>query len=1818
MKLFRRRYLKILSLFLAINILYSVFFPTIAFALTGGPSQPEVQGFAPIGTSDMVDIFTGDYSYNIPLLDVGGYPINISYASGQTMDQEASWVGLGWSLNPGVINRSVRGVPDDFKGDKITRNFNMKEQFGYGINLGVGVEILGLDKNLIGLDLSASLGLGYNNYDGYSFEFGINPSINASTSSKSKMTLSLGLSANSATGVGITPALSFSDKKDKNKKSDSFNASIGLPYNSREGVKALSISASYTKNVEKTNTRTKKDGSTVTKSKSSKEKMSIGKTFSFATPTYMHRTDMASMNTNISFGATLGTEIFGLHGNISLGGYLSKQFQYETTKETNSFGYLYEHLADRASLVDYNREKDGAYTPNQPSLPVTNHTFDVFSVSAQGIGGLYRPCRNDIGIVYDPSFENIGNGSVDVSGIEIGAGNGAHGGANVLVSISSSKSGKWAEDNRTNFGFANNSTGLSEAVYFKQAGERIADKENSLYESIGENKAVRIKVSASQVKEGRAENVLEGEGVTTIPTPNYKRTKRAGRNQEISILSASEASMFGLEHQIENFPQNSYSLSGSGDLTTSTKIDRVGSYRKSHHISQISALRPDGTRYVFGIPAYNVTQKEQTFAIGSGSSIDHSIAMVDYNTSFNNLVDNENGSDHYFDQTITPAYAHSYLLTSVLSADYVDVDGNGPSINDLGSYTKINYSLTNNNYKWRVPFGEQTANYSEGLKLWDNNSELSDDKANFLYGEKEIWFTHSIETKTHVAIFYTSPRSDGNGVAGIDGGFLSSDVADKSMQKLDKIELYTRQELMTNSSNPTPIKTVHFEYDYSLCPDIDNNINGEGKLTLRKIYFTYQGSNKGKFNAYEFTYTNNASYNAKGYDRWGNYKYNAAADNSTALSPAEYPYVEQDKVTADLNASKWSLSTINMPSGGKIVIDYESDDYAYVQDKNAMQMFKVKGAGSSSDYVANNTLYSSGSHSPNQYLYFELQEPLNSENFEYDDNNELVQKLNQYISQRYFKNIEHLYFKFLLDIGHNNASEFVPGYVKPEQVGVCTNNVTGGIYTHGYLKLQSVGVEHDEEGDAVNPISKAGWGFLRKYHPRVAYGRSDGPAEGSALKEILKEIAAAFKGIGQMFTGINGSMQNRNLCREFAIDKSWIRLYNPTGFKYGGGSRVKQVRISDEWDRLAGTLNARATYGQEYDYTITEADEYGNLRTISSGVASYEPILGNDENPFRQPIFITEDKLLAPSEHSYVEEPFGESFFPSASVGYRKVTVKNIIPEDEKGSGKVVHDYYTAKDFPTITSRTSTKNIRTKPTNVGSLLDLHNIDYMVASQGFVVELNDMHGKEKGQSVYQEGKDEPISTVYYKYKQATHSGSTETNVLSNNADVLFKEDATTGKITSTRTLGVDYDVIADMRQSQTSTYAAGLNGNLDAFLAAIFPMIIPTIFPTLSDEQTSYRSATVTKVINRYSLLEETIATDLGSSVSTSNLLYDGETGEVLLTKTVNQFEDTVYSFTYPAHWGYDQMGLAYKNVGYTTSASQFASISNYKTYYSEGDELALISPTGGNIGWVTNVSTSGITVIDRNGSTISPTDYLIIKVIRSGRRNMQTAPIGNITCMSNPITKIGSEKYLTFADFENILDASAVVYDDNVKLYCADGYIPNSGTYNPYIKGEKGNWRPNMSYVYLTERTQTDERNNTNVRKDGIYSRFSPFWMPSTIAGNDFTINDNNWQFTSEITNRSPYGFELENRDALGRYSAALYGYQNTLPTAVANNAKYKEIAFDGFEDYGVGVNADEHFNFKNEANATLTTEESHSGRRSIEVSKNDPVEIVKVIDACD
>ncbi len=1856
------KFKRILCFYLAITLVFEVAFPTAAMALTAGPTQPEMQGFTPIGTSDMVDVFSGDFKYNIPLMDVGGYPLNLSYAAGQSMDAEASWVGLGWSLVPGTINRNMRGLPDDFKGDQVDRSLNMKPNKTWGVNVGGNVELAEFP-----LSLSLGFGFTYNNYNGAGFSMNLNPAITAGEPAKNSMTFGLGLSASSESGVGIQPTVSF-DSRTKGATDGTYNAynvKVGLSYNSRQGLQQMTISASKEKgnvksttysngadNKEGTADDVKKDHYNSTSANGAKA------TISFASPSYVPASGRNYINLNFGLTGKVGGAVFfgDLSGYIT--GSFSGQYLLDKNISRSAYGYMYSEKSNSNDMMDFNREKDGAISPVTPNLPLSNATYDVYSVTGQGIGGMYRPFRGDVSLVHDPSSGGISGGvGVDVD-VDINVGNAVKGGVNVSVNGSYSTNEQWTSGNQF-YAVQSGSPALAnpdyEPYYFKQAGETAVETDPAYFNALGGFDPVRVRLGSIL---GTPRAVFENYAGAELGAAGGKiyRTKRARRNEVITPLTADKAASAAYIKTIEDYAANNFEYGQSGEYQNRLKpyqnISR--SFYPAHHISEITALRSDGARYVYGIPAYNNKQIESTFNVGSVIP-NRNTGLVGYDSGSQDNSGNSSGTDNYFEKVTTPRYAHGYLLTEVLSADYVDLTGNGPTDDDLGTYTKINYSRTYSNYKWRVPYEAGMATYSEGLL-----SDKGDNKGNYIYGEKEIWYVHSIETKTHVAEFNISTRKDAYGVIGDAGG-----RGQEKSYKLDKIVLYAKQDKLIEAADNThqykaePVKTVNFEYDYSLCPNVPNNesysagadesvyrTNNSGKLTLKKLYFTYGTSKQGKLSPYTFIYADkdhdgamdnnlNPAYNMKAYDRWSTYMPIPAGSifditqssgqlntGITVPNNAEFPYTDQTKnsgnYVADTYAWAWNLTNVQLPSGGQINVDFESDDYAYVQNRKAMQMFRIMGAGRSTAFSANNLLFD-GNGTINK-LYFEVDR-------DYNDKNEFRRR---FLNDENGNFISNMYFKFLMKIKRTDHSlppdrqelyEYVPGYadLDPNDFGMCTNNPSGKFYA--YVSVSNVSIQDKYAGSMVNPISQAGWNYSKIYTPRLAYAQAD-MDDGSGFKQMLLSMVSAFKAIEDFIDGINASLRDNGVCQIFETGRSFIRLYNPVQMKKGGGYRVKKIRLIDNWKSMitpdAGANNnyTDAEYGQVYDYTTT--DMYGNA--ISSGVASYEPGIGGDENPFRQPVYFEKKNLLIADDIHFQEEPFGESVFPSPGVGYSKITVKNLQYDNVKrtATGKVVHEFYTAKDFPVITTRTGIDPKRFNPSVIMSMLKLGSRDYFSASQGFAIELNDMHGKQKAQWVYKEGDPQPMSGVEYKYKQKA-PGRLDNEVLTLEKNGLL----------SNRQVGVDYDMSVDMRQSTTESHGFSTSGNGELSIFGIIPVPMAMVLMAVAGEYVECNTSSVTKVINRYGLLEKTIAYDQGASIATENKLFDAETGAVLATKTENQFHDNQYSLNFPSHWRYETMGGAYKNVGLTLTGGQLSQ-ANYNAYLYPGDELLVNNSIKL---WVISVSPLKLQKITGEPylSSISS-----LTVIRSARRNQQGVSIGSIVCENQPWASSG----LNFNNLR-VISASAVELTDKTKLFCEcfptsviNTVNPNNNNApismiieaNPYVSGKLGTWRPYKSYTYLTDRTQDKVNDNLSTRTDGIYTSFSPFYTPSGGTLDkplDWQMNKSGWTSVSEVSIYNTHGNELENKDALNRYSSALFGYGNSLPIGVASLAKYNQVAFDGFEDYDFPACQDDHLGFRPGNNANVKQansqwqKESHTGKRSIKLEKRTTKEITKVLQEC-
>ncbi len=1765
------RKVKVISSSLLLVFVFQLLAPTAAYALTGGPTQPEMSGFQAIEDTNMVDLFSGDFNYNIPLLDIDGYPINMTYNSSVTMDQEASWVGLGWSLNPGAVNRSMRGVPDDFNGkEQAVKDYNIRPNKTVGITASAALgEIVGVP---VFVNLGAHVGVFDNNYNGMGYELGIDAGLSSSSMMKGPLTadLGVGLSYNSQEGIEVTPhgglAIKMSIRDSKSNNSYGMQAGIGASatISSRTGLKAYTLSPSVsllTPSVK----RSRLTGE-YSPSVNSTSLFSRNATIPIGTQlSYTPQVDLPFISSSNAYDAGVGVELYWANAKFALKGYVTEQKLKQSSISSPMVGYAYAEKAEGkpTAIQDFNREKDGVFTTTTPGLAIANLTYDIYSVSGQGIGGVYRPHRSDVGIVSDPQVRSESVG--DNIGVEAGLGNIMKLGGNVGSSSSYNESRKWAKTNYVlsalNF-VPGSGTGSYEPCFFKQAGEFTVD-DDPFYAALGNEHAVRIKIDSN----GTAYNQLEGETNRVIGT--MVKSSRSSKVQPLQMVTAGQAQKFGLTKQLTSY---SWDYGNQGKYSLSS-FSRLGGHRNSHHFSEVNVYRTDGARFVYGIPAYNTLQKEVTFNVNTQSKGGY----TGYSAGNDNSVYNENGLDHYYSCNMIPAYSHSYLLTEVVSSDYVDRSGNGVSDDDLGTYTKFNYEQKYTKaypYKWRTPYEKDVAQVSPGC-LSDNE----DDKANYIYGEKEIWYLHSIVTKNYVAEFYTSERYDAYGVVDENGG---KNVG-APLFKLDSIKLYSKLDRLNNKGAAVAVKSVFFEYDYSLCPGVPSNshavgagtmVNQGGKLTLKKIYFTYQNSERGQLNPYEFAYADpnhdfvidaayNPAYSKDAYNRWGYYGL-----QSNGLANYNFPYVEQDAGLANQYAGAWLLNTIKLPSGGIVKVDFESDDYAYVQNKRAAQMFLVKGVNNTPVFSSSNVLYNGTSI--NNTIFFDVPSGLSLPEFR----------------EKYIPGESEIYYKFLVNLtGKTGDDEYISGYAKVINSGLSGNK--------GWVELDPTRMG-DGRDEKVNTISKNAWQMTRLSLSKKIFPGSRN--QGSGV-DALERILGFIKEVSVMIGGYNRTLRNWGYGRKFAIGQSWIRLNNPDYHKKGGGARVRQIKMNDSWADFGATAGQNFEYGTVYEYERYDADL---KRNISSGVAEWEPLTGGEENPHKLPNAYSESFKAAPDNQFFQEYPYGESLYPNGSVGYAQVTVTDYNTKygNYSKTGKTTNEFYTAKDFPILTDRTSVENIDQHPNFIMKLLDRNIENYRTVSQGYVIEFNNMHGVQKAISTYKHNQTEPATKEEYIYKL---TGSDPNKNLDNQVLTVGKDG-----VVRKSTIGYSMDVTCDMREQESYFSSQTYLGNLDISLFPFppIPIPIPTVIPFPCSEKTAFYSSVITKAIMRYGVLEKVVKTDLSSQITTENLLYDYETGKVVLTKTENEFKDAVYNFTYPAYWAYSGMGLVYKNLGivlpnFTVSSTGAASSSQF---LSEGD---VIARSNGQLVWVDKMPNGKLKLIDEMGNVASGS-YSKATIIKSGCKNVVEATVGELLMKTNPI--VGNSLVFT-----NLIDAKAMEYGSDWPEFC-ECVVDINGSSNPFLNGKKGIWKLKRSYAYLVDRKYEFKNNSYHIREDGTFQGFTSFWTNN--GGGDWKRNDANWTFAQEVTIVNPFGQELENRDALNNYSSATYGYNSTLPKAVANNSRYKELGFDSFEDYDNSICATKHFSFEGFLQ-NITSNQQHTGKYSIAVGPKQKVYMKKRL-SCD
>ncbi len=1772
------RFSKWMSRVLTLALLFNnLLLPTQSFGLTGGPSQDEFSGFEPAGSTEMVNLFSGDFTYNIPLLDVDGYPVNIAFHSNPGIEEEAGWVGLGWTLNSGAINRGVRGLPDDFKQEQINREVSFLDHKAWGVSLGGGFEFSGYG------GFSAGAGVVYSNYKGWGYEYCAEPTMALSAANTDGcaggFSAGLGLRVSSQDGATFNAHGGISGEYQRGKEATvaaGLGINIGTASNSRTGRDSWSLGVSGK-----------------LKFLDDRQPMaSIHKSFTGVTPlsstAFSPRLDFDRVSNLYSYDIKGGAASCALFTYGSIRGFFSNSKLASNTLSYDGYGYMYEHESVahprrfEKVMLDYSRDKDGSFYAETPNAPVTSNTFDMFRVTGQGLSGAFHASRNDIAVVYDPRVRYQST-STAVGG-ELGVGTGLNIGLNVNDVNASSESGFWKEEdyNQLNpyIGFKGDealstsaNVDKTDECYFRFSGEKVFDNTN-FNAQIGNDRAVRPVLEAVGKKKYRTTSELEygtaNKVTTLLSAAATSKTERNKRENLVSYLTVTDAASFGLDKDIANYSINT-SGAASYPATPASTITRLANAgTKAHHISEISVLQTNGSRYVYGIPVYNRLQREVVFATAQTPLPNTNEGLVSYGFENTLAGSRVNTVNEYYEKNEVPEYAHSFLITAVLSPDYVDRNNDGVTDDDLGSFTKFKYSKLTGTYNWRMPADAgNTAYYAQGMY-----SDVKDQKGSYTYGQKDIWYARSIESKNYFAEFILDDRLDGLQVNGDNGGINAT----PALKKLKQIKLYAKPKY--DQDPPTLIKTVNFEYDYALCPNTPNSsASGKGKLTLKKIWFTEGNSSKGIANPYVFFYadpshlghpvTNNvtavdANYNAGyGYglmDRWGQYKSPATNPGTDIVSNilvgnTEYPYTLQINNTnvADVNllnnknANQWNLNTIYTPSGSKICVDFEADQYAYVNDKPAAQFYEIMGFSSSSAGPFSSVLHdgSIGANTitGNNYIRIKLTGDPGVAGLVAATNKE------QYFKDYYLNGEGKIYFRCYVKLNKNdNASyEYISGYADVDNVA-SPIQVAG---TEVVVKLKGVQLndKKTENSSEFSPVAKAALQIGRLQVPKVIYPGSE-PA-GSNVNKITT-LGASMGDIRAMYKGVNKYLAQHEFCKSVYgssnYPRNFVRLYNAAGKKFGGGSRVKQITMNDSWGGMTSSSEASADYGQVFDYTVQEGD-----RTISSGVASYEPLSGGDENSNRRPIDFSVKASASLNNSFFQEMPYCESLYPNATVGYSRVTVKNLSRTNvvKNATGYVEHQFYTTRDYPTKEERTTLNKQRVRPNLLNRVFNIKNDDKVYLSQGFVVKTNDMFGRLKSVRNFAENQSTPISGVKYNYKTKT-----DAKELDNVVSVLGPD-----KVVSQQELGVEIDVVNDARMSKSEVSAFSSQVNVTTMACQGY---IPVAFywPNFTKSRTEFYSSTICKTVQKFGILESVEAFDNNSSTKTSNLLYDQETGEVLLSSTTNQFNKPVYTFNYPAYWAYDGMGSAHKNTG-----MEFLDVCNYATnltfdcgkititnpdnYFFPGDEVVVYNavsytnPQGTfykqgsylNTCWVirdlapnNSNSTNGMLfLIDKDGARVNTTNFFtsgagahyLFKIKRSGRRNLQTNSIGTLTSLNYPVAS-----GMVLAGL-GVLSANAVEYDEKWNMLCEkcspktlnDNFNTNTQVYNSIYCNATGggnnllnalstlistNYNNAVYSPYPVPSTKLFAHNAGNQTPDYTFSRTStqaPNWANANSTG---------------------------------------------------------------------------------------------------------------------
>lgn len=973
-----RRLVRATACLLLLETFGNVLAPLAATAAMG-PSQPEFIGYENPGATDMVNLATGDFTYQLPIFEVPGpersFQLPLTYRAGIRLEQEASWVGLGWTLNPGAITRTVNGYPDDANGQRSTTSYQCLYDRGWTFQL-PGLFTLGWSAesgrsgsvDLLGL---ASVGwsggrVSSGDVIGIRYE-GEGKAVDVVRLIGAVITIASMGSASAVTGAAGAAA-----------KAGAIGAQVGIEVGKQA---VMGVAASLFLG------RKSGTSSGVYPILYSHDDHFLG--FSSDYKYYHDYIATDYMYGSLYYGNmalwTTASSGPGPTYQNAAGGSLPSPREFQRPSQPygvigQNFPSYYSGVA--ADYQQYAAPSDGGSYYESVHRPISI-AHDAFSVMGEGISGNIRPQRLDIGTLAFPR-----------------PGSNIHHQYNVVPFLDDYKVGFRYEGSLSN--------GYTDLRYIALNG--AAPSGFDVVSGSGQSATLRLTDPRFQdaTRTPADRQGLYGRDPAS-PTTARRRLVQGRHiawfnNDEIAdMYRGGVGSSLRTGQGLMEYPGfvRSSSVGGSyNPYRVQASPDGIGAF---------AVTAEDGTTYHYSLPVQQYTQHTRA---RNWQYANRHRPYPDY------PEDGVSRSITGGGTTVSgrTSYAAAWLLTAVTSSDYVDRNRNGVvDSSDWGGWVTLRYGRFAKRYKWQQPYIGEARSMDGTTDSWTQ-------------GYKDTYYLNSVSTRSHTALFIKSLRKDGRGHYA--PGIYENHSEDRlhidqqkpsSSLKLDEIVLLTNEDYnklrVTNgiritddisvqdvpafsthtadndtsqqvgvlgtddlelhngdsyhnvidqhdiSADPRidvfikrrALKRVKFHYSYQLCPLTVSSFEAarnppptgqptqgrNGKLTLKAVS-TYGPSptygENGDWSPaklipdFVFEYDGpNPPYNQDKWDGFGMYSTNAPLNHLPSTQAA----------VANDDGAAWSLTGITSPLGGRTQISYERDQYAFVSDQAAHQVLTL-------------------------------------------------------------------------------------------------------------------------------------------------------------------------------------------------------------------------------------------------------------------------------------------------------------------------------------------------------------------------------------------------------------------------------------------------------------------------------------------------------------------------------------------------------------------------------------------------------------------------------------------------------------------------------------------------------------------------------------------------------------------------------------------------------------------------------------------------------------------------------------------------------------